>query len=243
MQMRFLRMMASKYKEDFIKKIEKQLSTIKTNLVHLSFEIDHTSNKNLNEILQHAFVLTSYGYLEGFFKNTLTDYLHFLQKYQEQNPSSQLSCSLYYFYRFSNQLKKDSKFAKIVTAYFNKIFNGKNIITTTKEANPELSNFIASCNNNMKYDVMLLLLHLFSLDLRNYEKFIDNNKKEYSTEMYLNALVSDRNALAHGEIGCLLGTFSLHNDYTIYKSLVIYLVDCLKNEITDIIVNDYYLKK
>ncbi len=61
-------MTALKYKENFINKIEKQLSTIKTNLVHLSFEIDHTSDNNLQKILQHAFVLTSYGYLEGFFK-------------------------------------------------------------------------------------------------------------------------------------------------------------------------------
>lgn len=236
-------MTALKYKENFINKIEKQLSTIKTNLVHLSFEIDHTSDNNLQKILQHAFVLTSYGYLEGFFKNTLTDYLNFLQNYHQNNPSKQLSCMLHYFYRFSEKAKKDKEFCKQVMSYFKNIFNNKSIIKQNKKTKSSLSNFIVNCDNNMKYDILVLLLHLFSLNLRNYEEFYDSDKKKHSTEKCLNDFVEDRNTLAHGEIGCLMGTFNLKQDYNMYKFLVIYLVDSLKDEITDIVTNDGYLLK
>lgn len=243
MRIRFLQMMASKYKENFINKIEKQLSTIKTNLVHLSFAIDNISDKDLQKILQHSFVLTSYGYLEGFFKNTLTDYLNFLQNYHQNNPSKQLSCMLHYFYRFSEKSKKDKEFCKQVISYFKSIFINKTIIKQNKASKSSLSNFIVNCDNNMKYDILILLLHLFSLNLRNYEEFYDSNRAKYSTEKYLNDFVEDRNTLAHGEIGCLMGTFNLKQDYKMYKFLVIYLVDSLKDEITEIITNDGYLLK
>lgn len=235
--------MESSSKIVLIEKIERQLITIKTDLVNLSFVIEAMQDKNIQKILQHAFVLTAYGYLEGFYKNTLTEYLHYIQKYKETHKNSQLSTTLYYFYRFSEKSKRNREFGKNVVAYFKKIFRDKKIIQQDKSADSDLtlSSFVINCNNNMKYDILLLLLHLFSFNLKNYEEFEDINKKKYSTESYLNDFVDDRNALAHGEIGCLLGTFNLRNDYKQYKDLVVYLSDCLKNEITEILLNDSYI--
>lgn len=226
--------------DNLVNNINNISATIKKNITNFSFQINNSYDSEIKSILEKSFVIYAYGYLEGLIKKISKDYLNFVFQYCENNSDAIMITPLYYLYKF-----KEFK-CKNTNKYFKTILNGLEILNINNDNN----NYTVKANNNLKYDVLVMILHLLQFDLKNYETFKysfikdDNSEeeKELNLQNCLNDFVDDRNKIAHGDYDYIQGTFKLKNPWEIYKVMVISILDNFTKEVINIISEKSFLR-
>jgi len=183
-----------------------------------------------------ACILTMYAFLEGVIKVTSSSFLEYLKYFYEQNPNSKLKSHFFYLLKFNN-VNNSKKFQK----YINALFDEVRIFDPTS--------FKITANNNLKYYILIMILHFLSLNIHYYESMTmqvesetgESREVKISIEKYLDDLVTDRNTLAHNGFGILNETFRPKHSCDEYKQLVRYLINTFTDEVKDIITNESFL--
>lgn len=225
-------------KNKLVKDIDAISSRITQNIINFSFIIKKEGNPEVKSMLEMSFIIHTYGYLEGFIKKISKDYLAFVFEYCKNKPDV-MSIPLYYLHKF-----KDFN-CKNTNKYFKEILKGLDIlnIDDSKEYN-------IKANNNLKYNVLIIILHLLQFDLKNYEAFKysfereDNSRetKELDLKDCLDAFVNDRNQIAHGGKGYLEETFQLSYKWEEYKTMVLYILKQFTDEVKVSVINESFLR-
>lgn len=196
------------------------------------------AQKEMNDVLLKSLVLLIYAHWEGFIKKSLKTYLKYIS--DQKIELSQLEKNFHAVF-MKNNIKQLVQASDAFSIEEELKFLSKSSIGTKKfkikiDMRNDKGSSVINTESNLTEKTLQRFYKIVGL---NYKKSLAN-KKQYIDS----CLLKNRHIIAHGDLIEEDDEFSLTiEDIKELKETVLFILDCLKEELSDYTAYEFYLKK